>query len=195
VAEGANRFERRKQASQARILEAALDLFRARGMEGTTIEEICERADVATRTFFNHFPKREDMVRALALARLRGLEEALTARGSLDLVAFFDEVAEYLESSGGFYRELVGTMLSLTRSGTERSGELYATFLALIKEGVARGEVTTRHDPLTLTDIVVGTLSAVLMNWTADESYSIRSGLHAAAVALTDLLTPNGGSR
>jgi AcrR family transcriptional regulator len=191
----ADRFERRKQASRTRILDAALALFRAQGVEGTTIEEICERADVATRTFFNHFPKRDDMVRALALSRLRGLAAILADRDTLDLVAFFDEIADYLEASGEAYRELVGTMLALSRSGTDRSGELYGSFLAVIKNGVARGDVTTKHDPQTLTDIVLGTLTAVLMNWTADESYSIRSGLHDSAVALADLLTPTRGKR
>ncbi len=72
-----NRFERRRQASRARILDAALDLFRAKGMDGTTIDEICERADVAQRTYFNHFARREDMVRALAHARLGGLADLL----------------------------------------------------------------------------------------------------------------------
>ncbi len=192
----ADRFERRKQASRARILDAAFRLFRAQGVEGTTIEEICAEADVATRTFFNHFPKRDDMVRALALERLRGVEAALAERRPSDLVGFFDEIAEYLDASGAFYRELVGTMLVLSRNGTDRSGELHGAFLNLIKDGVAAGDVTTRHDPLTLADLVVGTLTAVLMNWTADASYSIRAGLHGAALALTDLLTPtDGGDR
>lgn len=198
------RFERRKQQSRDRILEAAFELFRAQGIERTTIEDICERADVATRTFFNHFPKRDDMVRALAVARLRGVEAALAERQATDrptselLVAFFDEIAEFLDASGPFYRELVGAMLALTFSSptsstaaTDRSGELFGAFLTLIKSGVARGEVTVRHDPLTLTDIVVGTLVGVLMSWTADATYGIRPGMHAAAVALADLLAPN----
>ena len=184
-----DRFERRKQASRQRILDAALTLFRAKGMERTTIEEICVEADVAARTFFNHFPRREDMVRALAAERLRGVRDLLAEREGFDLVGFFDQVADHLEASGEPYRELVGAMLALT-TGAERSGELFAIFLDVIKDGVARAEVTAAHDPLTLTDIVVGTLVAVLMNWTADDAYPLRTGLHDAAVALTDLLAP-----
>jgi AcrR family transcriptional regulator len=199
VAEG-DRFERRKQESRRRILVAAFELFRAQGIEGTTIEEICGRADVATRTFFNHFPKRDDMVRALAIERLRGVEAMLAERQAREapvpevLVALFDEVAAYLEASGPFYRELVGSMLALsygTPAGTDRSSELFASFLDLVKTGVARGEVTMRHDPMTLTDIVVGALVSVLMSWSADETYGIRSGLHDVAVALADLLAPD----
>ena len=195
-----NRFERRKQVSRDRILAAALELFRTQGLDNTTIDAICERADVATRTFFNHFATRDDMVRALALTRLRGIETSLAEREmsgqpALDLlVAFFDDVARALAGSGPHYRHLVGEMLALSygapRGGTDRSSELYTSFLGLVKHGVARGEVTTAHDPLTLTDIVVGTLNAVLMNWTSDETYNIESGLHDAARALADLLAP-----
>jgi AcrR family transcriptional regulator len=191
VVEG-NRFERRKQESKSRILDAAFELFRSQGMERTTIEEICERADVANRTFFNHFPRRDDMIQALAVERLRGLSDVLAERRASELVDLFDQIARYLQASGPFYRELVGAMLRLSGAGTDRSSELYRSFLALVKDGVASGEVTTRHDPMTLTDIVVGTLGAALGNWTADDGYSIRSGLHAAALALNDLLTAGG---
>jgi AcrR family transcriptional regulator len=201
VADPGNRFERRKQESRSRILGAAFELFRARGLEATTIEEICDRADVAPRTFFNHFPRRDDMVRALALERLRGLRELLLARQSVDeqpipqlLVALFDEVSDWLESSGPAYRELIGAMLAVSggsTAGADRSGELHAAFRTVIKTGVARGEVTSRHDPLVLTDIVVGSLVGVLLSWTADETYAIRSGLHDVAAALADLLAPS----
>ena len=192
----ANRFERRKQESRTRILAAAFDLLRRQGLEATTIEEICARADVAPRTFFNHFPKRDDMVRALALERQRGLRDVLVERQAdtdrttpAVLVTLFDEVADWLEASGPAYRELVGAMLAVTgSSGLDRTGDLHVALVDLLKTGVARGEVTERHDPAVLADIVAGSLVAVLLSWTADETYAIRSGLHDVAAALADLL-------
>jgi len=59
-----NRLERRKLEVREKILAAAFDLFLGQGVAATTIEEICERADVANRTFFNHFATRQDMIRA-----------------------------------------------------------------------------------------------------------------------------------
>jgi AcrR family transcriptional regulator len=193
-----NRFERRKQGSRSRILAAAFELLRRRGLEATTIEEICARADVAPRTFFNHFPRRDDMVRALALERLRGLHDVLVERQSADdhqptpalLVTLFDDVAAWLESSGPAYRELVGAMLG-TAAGVDRSGELHAALLEVLKTGMARGEVAERHDPAVLADIVTGTLVAVLLSWTVDETFAIRTGLHEVGVALADLLAPS----
>src|SRR5688500_1154610 len=112
-------------------------------MDRTTIDEICERADVAQRTFFNHFTRREDMVRALAHARLGGLAGLLAERRTADrpapelLVDLFDDVAAFLEGSGPFYRELIGSMLALTYRSTDvddGSDELFGAFLALVED-------------------------------------------------------------
>lgn len=47
--------ERKKQLTTQRIHEAALDFALERGAASVTIEEICERALVSTRTFFNYY--------------------------------------------------------------------------------------------------------------------------------------------
>ena len=201
MAEG-DRFERRRQESRARLLDAALALYVEQGPEGTTIQAICTRADVAERTFFNHFPTRDDMVRALAARRLEGLDALLAERTDAAertvpqvVVGLFDELADHLETFGPGYRSLVGDMLRLSWSssgdaGTARTGEPYGSFLRLIKEGVARGEVTDRHPPQTLADVVVGTLVAVLLGWAGDDAFALRTALHDAGLALEDLLAP-----
>jgi AcrR family transcriptional regulator len=48
--------ERKKQQTRNAIHEAALRLIDEQGLEATTIEQICQDADVSTRTFFNYFP-------------------------------------------------------------------------------------------------------------------------------------------
>ena len=53
------RRDRKKQATRAAIVEAALDLFEEQGFAATTVDEIAERADVAQRTFFRHFATKE----------------------------------------------------------------------------------------------------------------------------------------
>jgi AcrR family transcriptional regulator len=55
------RRERKKEETKERILHAAFDLFRKHGVEATTVEQICERADVAKGTFFNYFPRKEEV--------------------------------------------------------------------------------------------------------------------------------------
>ncbi|MBV8787788.1 MAG: hypothetical protein JOZ00_14015, partial [Mycobacterium sp.] len=73
--------------------------------------------------------------------------------------------------------------------GIQRGAKLHDTFVELIKEGAARGEVTAGHDPETLADIIVGALSGGILNWTVDGTYSLTTNLHNLGVALAELLT------
>ena len=46
---------RKKRATAHRIFTSAIELMRKDGYHGVSIEQICERADVARATFFQHF--------------------------------------------------------------------------------------------------------------------------------------------
>ena len=191
-----SRMQRRKLEVREKILTAAFDLFLDTGVSGTTLEEICERADVANRTFFNHFATRQDMIRALAEQRLVNLhdvvfdraDEAIPAR----LTGVFDDIARTLTESGDTYREMIGEMLATSGYGIQRGSHLHDTFVELVKEGVARGEVSAAHAPETLADIIVGALSGGILNWTVDPSYSLQTNLHSLGVALAGLLAAGG---
>jgi AcrR family transcriptional regulator len=193
VCETVNRLERRKLEVREKILAAAFELFLDKGVAATTIEEICDRADVANRTFFNHFATRQDMIRALAQRRLVNLHDVVFDRDDQPipqrLVGVFDDIAAVLAGSGDTYRELIGEMLATSGYGIQRGFNLHDTFVELVKEGVARGEVGARHDAETLADIIVGALSGGIINWTVDRTYSLETNLHNLGVALAELLS------
>jgi len=192
-----NRTDRRKRETNERILDAAFDLFLDQGIAATTIEQICERADVANRTFFNHFATRQSMLQALADRRFTNLHDVLLSRGDQPvprrLVGVFDDIAASLTKSSGTYREIIGEMMATTGSGGQRGSGLHQVFLDLVTDGLARGEVSTAHDPTTLADIMTATLTGGITNWAVDGRYSLKRNLHNAALALADLLTPTGG--
>ncbi|MDT5350544.1 MAG: hypothetical protein QOH91_3831 [Mycobacterium sp.] len=105
------------------------------------------------------------------------------------LIGVFDDIAAALVKSGDTYREMIREMLATSGYGIQRGFNLHDTFVELVKEGVARGEVGAQHDPETLADIIVGALSGGIVNWTADRTYSLQTNLHNLGVALADLLT------
>jgi len=187
-----DRINGRKREIRDRILHAAFELFVAQGVATTTINDICERADIANRTFFNHFSTRQAMMAALARQRLTEIPTVRTAATGepvpVQIIMLFDDIAAALVKSSDYNREIVGEMLVATRYGTRDKSGLHGILVESIKQGVARGEVTTRHCPTTLADIVVGALSGSIGNWINDPTHPIVIDLHATAGALADLL-------
>lgn len=57
-----SRRERKKQQTKRLLVDTAIKLFGEQGYERTTVAQIAEAADVATKTFFNYFPSKEDVL-------------------------------------------------------------------------------------------------------------------------------------
>ncbi|WP_313731676.1 acyl-CoA-like ligand-binding transcription factor [Cohnella nanjingensis] len=54
--------ERKKMKTMAAIQRHAMRLFREKGYQATTVEQIAEAAEVSPSTFFRYFPTKEDVV-------------------------------------------------------------------------------------------------------------------------------------
>ena len=69
--------------TRARIEEAALKLFAARGVAGTSVRDIAEAVGVSEGALYRHFPSKEELARVLFLDRYAALaQEILKLRQS-----------------------------------------------------------------------------------------------------------------
>ena len=85
VAPRPGRRERNKQEKLARIVAAALQLFRERGFAETTTQQIAETADIGTGTLFLYARCKEDLL--VLVFRDEMLETARTAFASVQAEA------------------------------------------------------------------------------------------------------------
>lgn len=197
--EDASRTERRKAKLRARVLEAAAELFERDGIEATSVEALCARADVARRTFFNHFPSKQELVRELAgyaVEQLLGEIRDARSRGRDTgdrLRRFFTAVAERTAAGGPTHREFVVELVHAVHASPEKSGHaraLHHAFEEIVREGLAAGEVTRRHDPETLTEMILGAYYVLMFSFANLEDFPIRKQADATARFLTDALAP-----
>jgi AcrR family transcriptional regulator len=70
--------QKRSQEKRRRLKEAALHIFRSRGFERTSIEQIAKRANLATGSFYQHYGSKRQLLLAL-------MDELLAAMGQLSL--------------------------------------------------------------------------------------------------------------
>ncbi|MFI0351023.1 TetR/AcrR family transcriptional regulator [Actinomadura sp. 9N407] len=69
--------ERRSDELRLSVAVAALELFAFDGGTSTTIEAICDRAGISQRTFYRHFPVKEDVVVPLFERSAEAMTESL----------------------------------------------------------------------------------------------------------------------
>ncbi|MBL7258487.1 TetR/AcrR family transcriptional regulator [Paractinoplanes lichenicola] len=87
--------------AQARLRQAALDLYSSRGFEATTVAEIAERAGLTERTFFRHFADKREVL----FAGSERLQELLveTTAASFDAAGPAGAVAAAFEHAASTY--------------------------------------------------------------------------------------------
>jgi AcrR family transcriptional regulator len=193
-----NRRERRKLELRGRMLQAAAALFDARGVHATKVADICARADVAQKTFFNHFASKGQLLRALAeeasAQLLADIEAARKAgRDTRERLAlFFEGVAARAAGAGPLRRELLTELIhAIHASGTEpdQARRLHAAFGALVEDGLGAGDVKRSVASETLTEMLMGAYYALMFNWANLDGYPIHERARAAARFLADAIS------
>jgi len=195
------RRERRKLEVRNRILEAAAALFEEHGTSETTVAEICERADVAHKTFFNHFPSKQHLLRDIAETFIERLiarvDEARSRRGSTaaKLSYFFDEVARETADAGPMHRNLVTEIIHVAHqmgAEPEQARRLHDAFGRLIEDGIAAGDVSRRHSTETMTEMVIGAFYVLMFDWAYLDGYPLGERAKAAANFLGEAVARAG---
>jgi AcrR family transcriptional regulator len=76
--------ERKKQRTRQALFDAAMRLFAEQGYERTTVAEIAAAAEVSTKTLFNYFASKDEMVFALREQRMNLVADTIDERGPDD---------------------------------------------------------------------------------------------------------------
>lgn len=136
--------ERKKRQRREALHEAALRLVERQGLDGTTVEQICEEVGVSPRTFFNYFPSKtaaalnlpEQIISPEAAARFR------STNGEL-MPAICELLADSMSSGIERVRlkKLITDQPQLVAAFTQWMGALKAEFHVLVEERAGSPEV------------------------------------------------------
>lgn len=170
--EETSRRERKKEETRHRIFHAAVDLFRERGFEHTTVDDITEKADVAKGTFFNYFPRKEAVLGYLSEERLSAIEENAATLLAADRPTREKLVEIYLTAAASYEEDqelarfvLVELMRRAFRPNEEGAVRWHAIVETLLRQGQERGEIRADVTTERAESLLTGTYFATLFQW------------------------------
>ena len=182
--------------TRARIEQAALELFRLKGFEQVTIDDVAAAAGISRRTFFRYFATKADAVWGDFGAHVARLERLLAdeddGRPVLERVcAAYVEVNDYAGADQPVLRERM--RLILGEPALLAHSELrYAEIDRAVAEHVAR-QTGGRPDDLLPRLIATTTRAAATTAfevWLADGRTRLTDDLHAAVAELAGGFPP-----
>ena len=164
----------------ARILGVCEALFRARGFDGTSIDDIAAAAEISRQTFFNYFNGKDAALNELALAWLTRQADLPTldgpppdGRSVLDAARHWVSAqARAIEADRDFMALVVVRTGRALASGPEPRSpggqigrSIFLSVAEIFRAGQASGEVRGDIDPLRLAEVYVSAMLMTVRLW------------------------------
>jgi len=179
---GLTRKEREESLRREIILEAAEKVIGAKGLHGSSMEEIAREAQLSTGSLYNAFAGKEELYRVLFVRRAERLLERLRARlltnasptRALETVieTLFEHFdvnrnffAIYLEATSGFSWHIRKT---LGEEALARYQEFIQAVAEIFQRGIASGEIP-KSDPHHLALAFMGGINAYVTQWVSTD--------------------------
>lgn len=184
------RREKRKQEIRDRIEQAAYRLFRQHGIDSVSIEQICDQADVARRTFYGHYPNKQALLNALSQSRVRFTADDLVHRimaEQVDTPARINAMIDYMEENLAGYTAVDRALILQAPDAMdddqhlrEVSDSLRVYMTQMFEAGQAAGDTNAAFSAGLLADMVVGTTNTMIVSWAVNPDYPIGEKLEEA---------------
>jgi len=151
---------RSRENTRARLLEAAEQVFAEVGLEGATVEAVCDRAGFTRGAFYSNFESKDELFLTLAAsvgeARLQAVRERVSALVGENALADCDpaDLVQQIMDSGADDR--VGVMMmseiriralrdpAFGAAYLAQEDEMVRSIAAIIQEIIDAGQITLR---------------------------------------------------
>lgn len=166
------------KTTREKIIDDCLALLWRKGVNGTSMSDIAERAAILKGSFYNYFKSKEEFVSAVldsyaakwennVLAIFR--ERQLSARAKLK--AYFERMKElaasmhYTQGSlvGNFAQELSGASEKFAEQAEKIFRRMQASIAQALKEAQAQGALAKDEDPEMLAELILNSTEGAIL--------------------------------
>jgi len=186
----ASRRSRKKERTRREIYQAAMALFAERDYDRVTIEDICDRADVAKATFFLHFSNKAALLTVFNENLTQTIAEDLvhyngTAADKLRLI--IEALATAWQNNATVMRKMVREFIDdipTFEEGAQSNAHIIELLGDAIAEGQDSGEFQTTVPAHRMAAGMVASSSAVTIEWSQEPGIDTRQA-HIDMLELT----------
>ncbi|RLA62861.1 MAG: hypothetical protein DRQ88_13115 [Epsilonproteobacteria bacterium] len=179
------RRERKKKAIRDAIFKTAQKLFVDKGFENTSVENITEKIDIAQSTFFNYFPRKEDLLAEIFKRKLPYLKKKCHEILELDvpIITKINEIFSTTARIAAKHENITRAMLIksfTTLNNQQYDGIFFEDFrnsLSLIlKQGQAEGHIRKDISAIKLANMLEGVFTLFVIDCLIKKTYGMSSG-------------------
>jgi AcrR family transcriptional regulator len=199
-------IQRRGVERRKAIVEAALELFAAKGARGTSVADVAEKVGITPPAVLHHFGTKDDLLLAVVEERDRRSEGAfldLLTEGGLAAIRNLAKVAEANQNE----RRLVACYVVLEAENLQEDDVAHCYFLtrsrnmrqaikAALERGQESGEIRPDVDCQAKADEILAFMAGAAAQWSLDPTMSL-VGLYGTYLdgLVADLSAAGSGAR
>jgi AcrR family transcriptional regulator len=158
-----SKVARKREAARRRLVDAAMELIAAKGVEGLRLRELAERAEIGFGSFYNHFSTKEELVEAVVTdyvgsATEEIMERALSHHDPAVTAAVAQRLFIHLIEDD---RELAWLIVRLDRGEAILEIASLPYLGGVLERGLESGRFTGVDVPVTVSSMVGATISVM----------------------------------
>jgi AcrR family transcriptional regulator len=181
-------------------LASAVRLFKEKGFDEVTIDDIIGHLEISQATFFNYYPSKDAILQQAAeeiVERYQGIleQEIRTNAPTADKInRLLETMGRGLQADKRFYRTLFTR--SVLNFGNVRAERMLTDLAAsLMRQGQKCGEIRTDHHPQELAEMFTAIYYAIILRWLySDGSQSLVQRLRQGAAIFLAGVAPEATS-
>ncbi|OUS29435.1 hypothetical protein A9Q99_10090 [Gammaproteobacteria bacterium 45_16_T64] len=196
-----SRRERRKQEFREKIIESAIMLFEKNGCDATTLEDICDIAEISRPTFYSYYASKQELIDALGQKLWLNVIKELTSESLAKHESTQQYIQSFLELTrreivkySRLEKELIRQIMS-NDPGDSRTANILngmtSMLMSIYSQGKKKGDIGNRYPVDFLAEMTMGSISSVMMNWALDPDFPIEKRLKQLADYIPSMLELN----
>lgn len=171
------RAERKKELKEQIFLQS-IQLFKEKGYEAVTVQEIVSTCGIAKGTFFNYFPKKDDILLYLGISQVEKLTKQMDHHQNIDkpkelILGLLGDLLKRFTEHGELMKLVVMEIMKssyLVEHEYNSIQKLQRSIEVIIAQAKINGTLQSDHETSVIAFSIISTYFHTLLSWSLHNS-------------------------